>query len=160
MCTVHNSPLYPEIRSQLFCSSSALSCAYWHNRLKSLMGNKYSSNKFLLQSFTELLVQLQQSTGIEPKILLSRTKEQLLEPPRYVNNSAQVLLQLMYNYYLTSLICRLVADFVAAVDGASADSAWVKHYNFVDFSRFGSAWSPTYFNVVRDPIERVCEFIT
>ena len=50
---------------------------------------------------------------------------------------------------------RQVADLVAAVDGASADSAWVKHYNFVDFSRFGSAWSPTYFNVVRDPVERV-----
>ena len=49
----------------------------------------------------------------------------------------------------------MVADFVAAVDGSSADSAWVKHYNFVDFSRFGSAWSPTYFNVVRDPVERV-----
>ena len=120
------------------------------------MGNKYSSNKFLLQSFTELLVQLQQSTGIEPKILLSRTKEQLLEPPRYVKNSAQVMIQLMYTYYLPPLHCSLVADFVAAVDGTSADSAWVKHYNFVDFSRFGSAWSPTYFNVVRDPIERVC----
>ena len=50
---------------------------------------------------------------------------------------------------------RLVADFVAAVDGSSADSAWVKHYNFVDFPRFGSAWTPTYFNVVRDPVERV-----
>ena len=49
---------------------------------------------------------------------------------------------------------------MAAVDGASADSAWVKHYNFVDFSRFGSAWSPTYFNIVRDPIERVCDFTT
>ena len=31
----------------------------------------------------------------------------------------------------------------------------MKHYNFVDFSRFGSAWSPTYFNVVRDPVDRV-----
>lgn len=48
-----------------------------------------------------------------------------------------------------------MADFVAAVDGSSADSAWVKHYNFVDFSRFGSTWSPRYFNVVRDPVERV-----
>ena len=63
---------------------------------------------------------------------------------------------LHHDSHLTSLLRRrLVADFVAAVDGFSADSAWVKHYNFVDFSHFGSAWSPTYFNVVRDPVERV-----
>ena len=32
---------------------------------------------------------------------------------------------------------------------------WVQHYNFIDFSKFGYTWNPDWFNVVRDPIEKV-----
>ncbi len=85
------------------------------------------------QSFAELLVQLekQRQNGVETKIMLSQGLEQLMEPPA------------------------LVADFVAAVDGGASDAAWVRHYNFVNFERFGSLWTPNYINIVRHPVDRV-----
>jgi hypothetical protein len=49
----------------------------------------------------------------------------------------------------------MVSEFVAAVDGAATDAAWVKHYNFVDFGLYGSLWRPNYVNIVRHPVDRV-----
>ena len=85
------------------------------------------------QSITELLVRLQPKNGIEPKVLIQKV-ELLMEPPERV------------------------AEFVGLVDGRSEPTAWVKHYNFVDFSKYGSDWTPTYINIVRDPVERVCGY--
>ena len=31
----------------------------------------------------------------------------------------------------------------------------VRHYNFIDFTKYGSPWYPDWFNVVRDPIDKV-----
>ena len=49
-----------------------------------IIDNKSLMSHPVLQSFAELLVQLQPSTGVQAKILLSRGNEQLLEPPRQV----------------------------------------------------------------------------
>ena len=32
---------------------------------------------------------------------------------------------------------------------------YAKPYNFVDFNKHGSMWSPDFFSIVRDPIEKV-----
>ncbi len=34
-----------------------------------------------------------------------------------------------------------------------------QHYNFVDFKKFGSDWSPDWFAVVRDPVEKVSQTV-
>lgn len=31
----------------------------------------------------------------------------------------------------------------------------VRHYNFIDFAKFGSPWHPDWFNLVRDPIDKI-----
>ena len=31
----------------------------------------------------------------------------------------------------------------------------VRHYSFIDFAHYGSAWHPDWFNIVRDPIDKV-----
>ena len=50
---------------------------------------------------------------------------------------------------------QLVGEFVGQIDSAEQPSAWVRHYNFVDMTRYGALWNPLYFNVVRDPIDKV-----
>ena len=82
------------------------------------------------QSITELLMKLRGKNGIQPKVLIHEV-ELLMEPPEKV------------------------AEFVGQVDARTAPTAWVKHYNFVDFERYGAGWTPTYINIVRDPVERV-----
>ena len=49
----------------------------------------------------------------------------------------------------------MIADFVRQVDAKQRPGAWVRHYSFVDFEKYGSFWTPTYINMVRDPVERV-----
>jgi hypothetical protein len=36
-------------------------------------------------------------------------------------------------------------------------TVWIRHYNFANFADYGSVsgWSPDWFNVVRDPVDRV-----
>ena len=31
-----------------------------------------------------------------------------------------------------------------------------RHFNFIDFEKYGVEWNPHWFSVVRDPVERVC----
>ena len=38
---------------------------------------------------------------------------------------------------------------------AKGPTVYAKPYNFVDFKKHGSSWSPEYFSIVRDPIEKV-----
>ena len=33
--------------------------------------------------------------------------------------------------------------------------AITKHYSFINFSSFGSKWSPDYISILRDPLERI-----
>ncbi len=51
----------------------------------------------------------------------------------------------------------VVSEVVHKVLKISQPSVWIRHYNFVDFELYGSpsGGSPDWFNVVRDPIERV-----
>ena len=35
---------------------------------------------------------------------------------------------------------------------------FIQHYSFIDFSKFGYDWSPDWFNIVRDPVEKVISF--
>ena len=32
---------------------------------------------------------------------------------------------------------------------------FIRHYSFIDFERSGLAWRPDWFNIVRDPIDKV-----
>ena len=82
------------------------------------------------QSIIELLVQLEAKNGIKPSIQI-RQIEHLMEPPE------------------------LVANFVGSVDRASSPAAVIRHYNFVDFERYGGIWTPDYINIVRDPIDKI-----
>ena len=34
-------------------------------------------------------------------------------------------------------------------------AAFIMHMSFIDLAKFGSPWVPTWFSIVRDPIERV-----
>ena len=47
----------------------------------------------------------------------------------------------------------------AVADGVIRETnptVFIRHYNFIDFKKFaGSSWSPDFYNVVRDPIDRV-----
>ena len=56
----------------------------------------------------------------------------------------------------------MVAQTVEKVLSTTQPSVWIRHYNFVDFDAFGSpgGWKPDWFNVVRDPIERVSYHFT
>ncbi len=51
------------------------------------------------------------------------------------------------------------ADRVAQVASEAANGnyprAWIRHYAFIDYRKMGYNWNPDWFNVVRDPIERV-----
>ncbi len=82
------------------------------------------------QALSELLVQLSERNGFKTNVLLHRV-EHLMEPPE------------------------IVAQFVQKVESEMMPTAWVKHYNFVNFEEFGGQWMPQYINIVRDPIERV-----
>ena len=82
------------------------------------------------QSITELLVQLESKTGIKPVIAVQDV-EYLLESHDEV------------------------AKFVAQVDQETIPSAYVKHFNFVNFLQYGALNSPLYINMVRHPVERV-----
>ena len=82
------------------------------------------------QSLIELLVQLKKHTGLEMNID-RRPVEHLMEPAKMVNN------------------------FVQKVDSSAEPTAFVRHYNFVNFLDYGSIWNPVYINIVRDPLERV-----
>ena len=33
--------------------------------------------------------------------------------------------------------------------------AFVRHYSFIDFAKFGYDWSPDWFTIVRDPVDKV-----
>lgn len=68
----------------------------------------------------------------------------------------QVRLEMLQKEFLLEPI-EVVAQTVDKVLGMTQPSVWIRHYNFVDFQRFGSpgGWRPDWFNVVRDPIERV-----
>ena len=49
----------------------------------------------------------------------------------------------------------MVAQTVEKVLSTTQPSVWIRHYNFVDFERFGSDWSPDWFTLVRHPVDRV-----
>ena len=35
----------------------------------------------------------------------------------------------------------------------------IRHYAFLDFAQFGYQWNPDWFNLVRDPIEKVLKLL-
>ena len=53
-----------------------------------------------------------------------------------------------------------VAEVVRKVSSVTEPRVWIRHYNFVDFQKYGSDWSPDWFNMVRDPVDRVSIFIS
>ena len=82
------------------------------------------------QSIIELLVQLKHKNGIEPLIQLKQV-EHLMEPPK------------------------LISEFIGTVDRATRALAVIRHYNFVDFEEYGGIFTPTYINVVRNPVDKI-----
>ena len=34
-------------------------------------------------------------------------------------------------------------------------TVWIKHYGVIDFQKHGALWSPYFFNVIRNPINKV-----
>ena len=49
-----------------------------------------------------------------------------------------------------------LADEIASVIKAEKPTVFVRHYSFIDFEKnTGSDWSPDWFNIVRDPIDKV-----
>ena len=52
-----------------------------------------------------------------------------------------------------------VGQFVRRVTAVGDPTVWIQHYNFVDFEDQGSDWSPDWFNLVRDPVDRVSNVI-
>ena len=35
---------------------------------------------------------------------------------------------------------------------------FIQHYSFIDFNKFGYNWTPDWFNIVRDPVEKVISY--
>ena len=83
------------------------------------------------QSFTHLLIKQGEKLGFNvwPKIVQS---ESLVDTPEGL------------------------ADEIASVIKAEKPTVFVRHYSFIDFEKnTGSDWSPDWFNIVRDPIDKV-----
>ena len=83
------------------------------------------------QSFTHLLIKQGEKLGFSvwPKIVQS---ESLVDTPEGL------------------------ADEIASVVKAEKPTVFVRHYSFIDFEKnTGSTWSPDWFNIVRDPIDKV-----
>ncbi|XP_040580410.1 uncharacterized protein [Lepeophtheirus salmonis] len=82
------------------------------------------------QSITQLLVALKPESGVDVQID-KRPVEFLMESYDAVKN------------------------FLSIIDRETKPTVFVRHYNFVDFTKYGYSWTPIYINMVRDPIERV-----
>ena len=48
-----------------------------------------------------------------------------------------------------------VQAFVDQMMAVKRSAIFVRHYNFIDFEQHGVANPPDYFNMVRDPVEKV-----
>ena len=41
----------------------------------------------------------------------------------------------------------------------SEPTVWIKHYGVIDFRNHGALWSPYFFTIIRNPINRVNKFV-
>ena len=60
--------------------------------------------------------------------------------------------------YPKETLCDTLEGVVSEVDDATKTNVplvIVRHYSFVDFPMYGSMWSPDWFSMVRDPIDKV-----
>ena len=57
-----------------------------------------------------------------------------------------------------------IADEISHMSGLFSPNVIVRHYSFIDFEKHLYGWSPDWFNIVRDPIDKVLatigEFVT
>ena len=44
---------------------------------------------------------------------------------------------------------------VSASSKYNEPTVWIRHYGAIDFQKHGASWMPYFFNVIRNPIDRV-----
>ena len=52
-------------------------------------------------------------------------------------------------------ILKLKLNFPYSMVLSQENLVMVRHYSFIDFAKYGSPWHPDWFNVVRDPIDKI-----
>lgn len=87
------------------------------------------------QSFTRLLIRQGEKLGFEVKPKIHQT-ETLADSATGVSSE------------------------VASVLATDSPMVFIRHYNFINFEKHSSGgWRPDWFNIVRDPIDKVCYIV-
>ena len=97
------------------------------------------------QSITALLHALEKKNGF---VVNSKTTFQFYDPTTMVTTKRELLIDTTEGVQLQ--LTKMLRTATPMV--------FIQHYSFIDFSKFGYDWSPDWFNIVRDPVEKVISF--
>ena len=97
------------------------------------------------QSITALLHALEKKNGF---VVNSKTTFQFYDPTTMVTSTRELLI-------VTPEVLQLQLTKMLRT---TTPMVFIQHYSFIDFTKFGYDWSPDWFNIVRDPVEKVISF--
>ena len=97
------------------------------------------------QSITALFHALKKKNGFDVD---SRNTVQFYDPTTMVTTKRELLI-------VTPEVLQLQLTKMLRT---TTPMVFIQHYSFIDFSKFGYDWSPDWFNIVRDPVEKVISY--